>query len=235
MTTPAVNAKTATVKVEVALANATDKLRKVTVRARVEDAGGAVVAQADAMAGVLINKPVAATLALQVETPQLWNLETPNMYTLVTEVLYGSDVIDEVRTPFGIRTAEFLSETGFWLNGKNIKLKGVCLHHDGGAVGAAVPLAVWERRFKRLKALGVNAIRTAHNPPAPDFLDLCDRMGFLVMDEFFDVWRKGKHGADRSVLHDYHLYFDEWSHTDLREGILRDRNHPSVILYSPRE
>lgn len=135
-------------------------------------------------------------------------------------------MIDEVRTSFGIRLAEFRSETGFWLNGKNMKLKGVCLHHDGGAVGAAVPLDVWERRLSILRDLGVNAVRTAHNPPAPDFLDLCDRMGFLVMDEFFDCWTKGK------KTYDYHLYFKEWSHTDLREGILRDRNHPSVILYS---
>ena len=135
-------------------------------------------------------------------------------------------MLDEVTTPFGIRTAEFRSDTGFWLNGKNFKLKGVCLHHDGGAVGAAVPLAVWERRLKTLQELGVNAIRTAHNPTAPEFLDLCDRMGFLVMDEFFDCWTKAKNP------HDYHLYFKEWSHTDLRDSILRDRNHPSVILYS---
>ncbi|RYD41570.1 MAG: DUF4982 domain-containing protein, partial [Verrucomicrobiaceae bacterium] len=135
-------------------------------------------------------------------------------------------LLDEVTTPFGIRKAEFRTDTGFWLNGKNFKLKGVCLHHDGGAVGAAVPLDVWRRRLEILRSLGVNAIRTAHNPPAPEFLDLCDRMGFLVMDEFFDCWTKGKN------KHDYHLYFKEWAHKDLRDGILRDRNHPSVILYS---
>jgi beta-galactosidase len=145
---------------------------------------------------------------------------------LVTRITAGGTVLDEVTTPFGIRSAEFKSDTGFWLNGKNLKLKGVCLHHDGGAVGAAVPLAVWERRLKLLRELGVNAIRTAHNPTAPEFLDLCDKMGFLVMDEFFDCWTKGKN------KHDYHLHFKEWSHTDLRDGILRDRNHPSVILYS---
>ena len=127
---------------------------------------------------------------------------------------------------FGIREFHFDAATGFWLNGRNFKIKGVCLHHDGGAFGAAVPLGVWEERLKTLKALGVNAIRTAHNPPAPEFLDLCDRMGFLVMDEMFDCWTVAKNP------YDYHLYFNEWSQTDERDTILRDRNHPSIILYS---
>lgn len=107
-----------------------------------------------------------------------------------------------------------------------MKLKGVCLHQDGGAVGVAVPMDVWKRRLNVLHELGVNSIHTAHNPPAPEFLDLCDTMGFLVMDEFFDCWMKGKN------VQDYHLYFKEWSQSDLRDGIMRGRNHPSVILYS---
>jgi len=138
---------------------------------------------------------------------------------------WGS-MYDNVSVPFGIREFHFDAATGFWLNGKNFKIKGVCIHHDGGAFGAAVPLGVWEERLKALKSLGVNAIRTAHNPPAPELLDLCDRMGFLVMDEFFDCWTVAKNP------YDYHLYFKEWSQTDERETILRDRNHPSIILYS---
>lgn len=160
---------------------------------------------------------------IKIPHPQLWSLESPSLHSLITRITAGDTVIDEVTTPFGIRQAEFRSETGFWLNAKNLKIKGVCLHHDGGAVGAAVPLAVWERRLKTLHELGVNAIRTAHNPPAPEFLDLCDRMGLLVMDEFFDCWSQAKNPND------YHLFFKEWSHSDLRDGILRDRNHPSVI------
>ena len=178
-----------------------------------------------------------ATLAddLVVPRPKLWNLDSPNMYRLVTRIIASSDftngfgtgkVVDEIITPFGIRDAHFEADTGFWLNGKNFKIKGVCLHADGGAFGAAVPLSVWEARLKTLKSLGVNAIRTAHNPPAPEFLDLCDRLGFLVMDEFFDCWTVGKNP------YDYHLYFNEWSPIDERETILRDRNHPSVIIYS---
>ncbi|MEQ1642703.1 MAG: glycoside hydrolase family 2 TIM barrel-domain containing protein, partial [Pyrinomonadaceae bacterium] len=114
----------------------------------------------------------------------------------------------------------------FWLNGKNFKLKGACLHHDGSAFGAAVPIAVWERRLNELRKLGVNAIRTAHNPPSPDFLDLTDRMGFVVMDELFDQWTRPKNPFD------YHKDFNEWSKIDVRDTVLRDRNHPSVIMYS---
>jgi beta-galactosidase len=140
--------------------------------------------------------------------------------------------LDEEAVTFGIRDARFESETGFWLNGKNFKLLGACLHQDGGAFGSAVPVAVWEQRLTALREIGVNAIRTAHNPPDPGFLDLCDRMGFLVMDELFDCWTVGKPGLDGQALKDYHLYFNEWSKTDARDTVRRDRNHPSVILWS---
>ncbi len=138
----------------------------------------------------------------------------------------NAPVLDDNRVSFGIREYHFDAATGFWLNGRNFKIKGVCLHEEGSAFGDAIPLGVWEERLQTLKALGVNAIRTAHNPPAPEFLDLCDRMGFLVMDEFFDCWTVGKNP------YDYHLYFREWSKQDERDSIMRDRNHPSIILYS---
>src|SRR5205807_1805957 len=127
---------------------------------------------------------------------------------------------------FGVRDAHFEAATGFWLNGKNFKLKGVCVHHDGGAFGAAVPLAIWEDRLQTLKAMGANAIRTSHNPPAPEFLDLCDRLGFLVMAEAFDEWTFGK------VPEGYHKYFAEWSERDVTDFVHRDRNHPSIVLWS---
>ena len=170
-----------------------------------------------------------------INNSKLWNLDSPNLYRLATRICVpvnpgsGSGkqkIVDEIVTPFGIRDAHFEADTGFWLNGENFKIYGVCLHADGGAFGAAVPLSVWEARLQTLKSLGVNAIRTAHNPPAPEFLDLCDRLGLLVMDEMFDCWTVGKNPFD------YHLYFDQWSHPDERDAILRDRNHPSVILYS---
>ena len=161
-----------------------------------------------------------------VTNPELWNLDSPKLYRVVVKILSDSTLRDETSTTLGIRDAHFDADTGFWLNGRNFKIKGVCVHHDGGAFGAAVPLDVWQDRLATLKTLGVNAIRTAHNPPAPEFLDLCDRMGFLVMDEFFDCWTVGKN------RYDYHLYFNEWSHLDAADAIRRDRNHPSVIIWS---
>jgi beta-galactosidase len=163
---------------------------------------------------------------LEVAAPKLWSLESPALYTAVTEIWIGGEMSDRVETKFGIREFHFDADTGFWLNGKNFKIYGVALHADGGAFGAAVPLSIWESRLKTLKSVGVNAIRTAHNPPAPEFLDLCDRMGFLVMDEMFDCWTVAKNP------YDYHLYFNDWSLIDTADTVRRDRNHPSVILYS---
>ncbi len=168
---------------------------------------------------------------IAIDHPHLWDLDHPDLYSVTIGIPsndHSADrkFVDEETISFGIRQPEFKPDTGFWLNGKNIKLKGVCVHCDGGAFGAAVPDAVWERRLEALKKVGVNAIRTAHDPPSPDFLDVCDRMGFLVMDETFDCWTVGKNP------YDYHLYFRDWFTTDARDMVLRDRNHPSVILYS---
>lgn len=226
VTTPLVAEKEATVKVDTRVSNSSPKAGRITVRSEIVDSSGKALQVAESTLQSDSGKDLTLSHQLRVPHPALWDIRAPKLHTLVTTLSAGGTVIDETRTSFGIRTAEFRSESGFWLNGENLKIKGVCLHHDGGAVGAAVPLGVWQRRLSLLRELGVNAIRTAHNPPAPEFLDLCDRMGFLVMDEFFDCWTKGKNKQD------YHLYFKEWSHTDLREGILRDRNHPSVILYS---
>jgi len=149
------------------------------------------------------------------------------MYTARTLVLgEDGDVLDTVETPFGIRGIEYDPDRGFLLNGVRVKMLGVNLHHAAGPVGAAVPEAVWERRLRLLKGMGVNAIRTAHNPPAPEFLDLTDRMGFLVMDEAFDEWTHAK------VEWGYNTYFAEWAERDLRDFMTRDRNHPSVVLWS---
>ncbi|MES2923564.1 MAG: glycoside hydrolase family 2 TIM barrel-domain containing protein [Verrucomicrobiota bacterium] len=225
VTTPEATEAEGTVKIQTSIKNTSDKAGKITLRTALVGPDGKSVSTVNSEATLDPGKQSTVSQQIKVPRPALWSLESPQLHTIVTRITAGDSVLDEVTTPFGIRSAEFKSDTGFWLNGKNLKLKGVCLHHDGGAVGAAVPLAVWERRLRILQELGVNSIRTAHNPTAPEFLDLCDRMGFLVMDEFFDCWTKGKN------KHDYHLYFKEWSHTDLRDGIMRDRNHPSVILY----
>ncbi len=173
----------------------------------------------------------------------LWSPEHPRTYTIRTWVAERSnightDLIDKRDTAFGIRTFAFDPAKGFSLNGQPMKLKGVCLHHDVGALGAAVPIQVWERRLKTLKEAGCNAVRCSHNPPAPEFFDLCDRMGFLVMDEAFDEWTRGKHkwivghNVGQPGTDGYHSDFDRWADRDIGDMVLRDRNHPSIILWS---
>jgi beta-galactosidase len=164
---------------------------------------------------------------LEVAAPRLWSPETPGLYTLRSEVVDdGGRVVDVTTTTFGMRSIAYDRDRGFLLNGVPVKMKGVNLHHDGGAVGAAVPERIWEQRLEVLKAMGANAIRTSHNPPAPEFLDLCDRLGFLVMAEAFDEWTVGK------VPEGYHRYFTEWSERDVADFVRRDRNHPSIVLWS---
>jgi len=163
---------------------------------------------------------------IKLTKPELWSVEHPYLYKVVSQVLDGKKVVDEYATPIGIRYFNFDADKGFTLNGKPVKILGVCDHHDLGSLGAAINTRALERQLQMLKAMGCNGIRTSHNPPAPELLDLCDRMGFIVMDEAFDCWEKGK------VKFDYHLYFKEWHKRDLEDQILRDRNHPSVIIWS---
>jgi beta-galactosidase len=226
VSTPEVSATQATVRVQTTITNSSDTTRELALQTSLVAPDGHTVASIESSAILTNGRAETVTQQIQIASPQLWNLDSPNLYQVVTKIREGRNTLDDATTPFGIREAKFVADTGFWLNGKNFKLKGVCLHADGGAFGAAVPLGVWEQRLAALKKLGVNAIRTAHNPPAPEFLDLCDRMGLLVMDEFFDCWTVAKNP------YDYHLYFNEWSKTDERDAIRRDRNHPSVIIYS---
>ncbi|MBZ5586395.1 MAG: DUF4982 domain-containing protein [Acidobacteriia bacterium] len=227
VTLPKAAAASATVRVQTTVVNQSAAPRTVALEIAILGPDGKAAASAQVPA-----KAVAAggsadfDREIEITAPALWNLDRPALYRAAVRVRGGAATLDEESVPFGIREFHFDPDTGFWLNGRNLKIKGVCLHHDGGAVGAAVPLDVWERRLATLRRLGVNAIRTAHNPVAPEFLDLCDRMGFLVMDEMFDCWTVAKNP------YDYHLYFREWSHTDTRDTVLRDRNHPSIILYS---
>jgi beta-galactosidase len=227
VTTPHVTAEKATVRVQNEVVNQSSVARTLSVEATVVDPSGSVVHTEE---NKTLNIPAGSTLNLsldiEVKNPQRWDLDHPNLYRLVVRLRDGRQTLDDETVTFGIRDAHFEADTGFWLNGRNFKIKGVCLHHDGSAFGAAVPLRVWERRLEILRDLGVNAIRTAHNPPAPEFLDLCDRMGFLVMDELFDCWTVAKNP------YDYHLYFKEWSNIDARDTVRRDRNHPSIIVYS---
>jgi beta-galactosidase len=244
VTTPQVSSNQATVRIQTTVLNQSDAPREVTIEAALTSPDGRSLPPVRSERQTIAAGQTAVfQQELTVQHPQLWNAVSPApqtssfatqpssfisqpLYRLSTKVRSGDAVLDEASTGSGIREARFDAATGFWLNGRNLKLKGVCLHHDAGGLGAAVPLGAWERRLELLREAGCNAIRTAHNPVAPEFLDLCDRMGFLVMDELFDCWTAGKNRAD------YHLYFEEWSKSDVRDTVCRDRNHPSVVVYS---
>jgi beta-galactosidase len=227
VTTPKIEADQAVVRVQTAVVNQSDAPCEVFLQISIIAPDDKTVQTADTEPQTIAaGKSADFKKDIIVKNPQLWDLDHPVLYRAVAKVREGNSTLDNEVVSFGIRDFKFEPATGFWLNGKNFKIKGVCLHHDGGAMGAAVPLGVWERRLESLKQIGVNGIRTAHNPPAPEFLDLCDRLGLLVMDEFFDCWTVGKN------RYDYHLYFEDWSKIDAGDTIRRDRNHPSVILYS---
>ena len=227
ITTPKIAAGEATVHVAGTVANQADLSRTVSVEIAILGPNGKTVKSGDAVnVTVAAGKSADFQQDLAIPKPEIWNLDHPSLYGALLKVKAAKETLDEQVTPFGIREFHFDAATGFWLNGRNFKLKGVCLHGDGGALGTAVSLRVWERRLEQLRQIGVNAIRTAHHPPAPEFLDLCDRMGFVVMDEMFDCWTVAKNP------YDYHLFFRQWSHIDTRDTVRRDRNHPSVMLYS---
>src|SRR5262249_36025392 len=164
--------------------------------------------------------------SLTVASPQLWSLTSPTLYQVKVEVKVGGAVVDTYLAPLGFRTATFNANTGFSLNGQNMKLRGVCLHHDLGALGTAINTRAIERQLQILKAMGTNAIRTSHNPPAPEMLDIADRLGLLVMEGAFDP------GTQTKTATDYGVAFATWAQRDIQDMVRRDRNPPSVIMWS---
>ena len=176
--------------------------------------------------GKVVGKSKGLKSSITISNPKLWSCETPNIYKVRTEVKVGGKVVDTYETTTGFRDFKFDAKTGFWLNGKNFKLNGVCEHHDFGCLGAALNEDALHRKLTKLKAMGVNSIRSSHNPPAPELLNMCDTMGLIVMDESFDMWRRKK------TQNDYARFFDEWHERDLTDLVLRDRNHPSILMWS---
>lgn len=226
VTTPEVSTSKAIVSANIQIDNTSDADKNIMIQSVVVDKNGKEIKSGSVSKRVQGGASITFDQKINVSKPFLWGPETPDMYKLVTKVYEGKKVIDEQITDFGIRSIRYDAAKGFFLNEKPMKMYGACLHHDGGGVGAAVPLGVWEYRFNKLKEVGINAIRTSHNPMSPEFYDLCDRMGFLVMNENFDTWEYAKN------RHDYSNYFNEWWERDLTAMVKRDRNHPSVVLYS---
>ena len=176
--------------------------------------------------GRVVGKAMGIKSVIKVSKPKLWSCESPYIYTLRTEIVAGGKVVDTYETTTGFRTFKFDAAKGFSLNGKSMKINGVCQHHDLGCLGAAINEDALHRQLRILKEMGTNAIRCSHNPPAPELLAMCDTMGFIVMDESFDMWRR------RKTQNDYARFFDEWADRDLTDLVLRDRNHPSILMWS---
>jgi beta-galactosidase len=228
ITTPEAESSSATVAVRTTIENKLKVVNNLVLRSVVINGSGKEVAVAETPVTLASSGKTDVEQSIRVDNPELWSIETPTLYKIQTVILEGTKPVDNFSSTFGIRRIEFDKDKGFLLNGKHVKMNGVCLHHDAGCLGAAVPEQAWERRLLLLKDMGCNAIRTSHNPPAPEFLDLCDKMGFLVMDEIFDEWveKKGQVGFS------YHIFFDEWWKSDLLSMIYRDRNHPSIVIWS---
>lgn len=226
----------AKVTIETTVENVSPKNETVEVLSELYSPNGSKVAENTKEIALTNNSNGIVKQEIDLSTPELWSIENPNQYLLLTTLKKGNSILDQYETKFGVRDIRFEIETGFWLNGENVKIKGVNNHHDAGAVGAAVPLDVLYRRLLLLKEMGCNAIRTAHNPFAPEFYDLCDEMGFLVMDEVFDEWFASWPWEDYEnqgkVKHGYHKYFEDWAQRDLTDIIMRDRNHPSIFMWS---
>lgn len=226
ITTPVVSKDSAKVKIVTNIRNATNIPQTIELYSILVDADGKEVAEVNNRVNVSASQIGTSEQLLRVKQPDLWSVDKPYMYKVVTRIIQDGKVIDDYETPIGIRFFTFDKEKGFFLNGESVKIKGVCNHHDLGCLGAAVNTRAIERQLEILKDMGCNGIRTSHNPPAPELLDLCDKMGFIVMDEAFDMWRKKK------SPHDYSQFFSEWHERDLTDLIVRDRNHPSIFMWS---
>jgi beta-galactosidase len=232
VTTPEVSPAAATVKIQATMDNDSESAATVSVKNEICELA-ANGAQGEPLAslttdGVQIGpqKNQSTEAQITLKNPRLWSLEQPQRYVVVTSIEQDGKLLDQYTTPFGIRTIKFDADQGFFLNGEHVRLNGVCDHADLGALGTAINIRALERQIEILKEMGCNAIRTSHNPPAPELLDLCDRLGMLVMDESFDCWEQGKRPND------YHRLFDDWHEKDWRAELRRDRNHPSIILWS---
>jgi beta-galactosidase len=226
VTTPEVTKEKATVRLRTEVENKTGDASDVVLSSIIVDPQGTTVANAETSQRIAAGAMFEFDQQFVVTNPNLWSPDTPDLYQVVSMVKTGGKTVDEVTSPLGIRIVEFTSDRGFFLNGEHVDIKGVCLHHDFGAIGAAINTRALERQLEILRDMGANAIRTSHNPREPEFYAMCDRMGFMVMNEAFDVWEQKKLGND------YHQFFKEWHERDLTSMIRRDRNHPCVIIWS---
>ena len=240
ITTPKITKQNATVQVQIKVENNFSSDKKATLKTILVDADNNQVAEKTQQIEVAKNSSTEITQNIEIANPKLWDLENPHLYKAITSIEKNGKEIQNYTTTFGVRTIKFDAKTGFFLNGVNLKIKGVCLHHDAGLVGTAVPKGVWKRRLQILKDGGANAIRISHNPASAAFLELCDEMGFLVQDEFFDEWDNPKdkrfnQNESKStdyITRGYGEHFQKWAKKDLTNVMLSHRNHPSIFQWS---
>ncbi|WP_139955941.1 beta-galactosidase GalB [Flavicella sediminum] len=226
ITTPKVTKEKASVSIETKISNKLNKNTSVTLETVITNPNGETVANDSKKLTLSKNSTEKAAIHVTLNNPALWDLDTPVQYTATSTVLVNGNISDVYKTNFGIRSIEFSKENGFLLNGNKVELNGVCMHHDQGPLGSAINFRAKQRQMQIMKSMGVNALRTSHNPPSPEILKACDELGIVVIVEAFDEWKIGK------VENGYHTYFDQWHEKDLRDMIKRDRNHPSVIMWS---
>ena len=226
VTTPEVNEQSASVLMQTKVSNDSKSSAAVNLITIIQDANGREVARAAERNVAAKGSHAEVSQTLKVSAPMFWSDDRPYLYKVISQLEQGGRVVDRYETPLGIRTFRFDVEKGFFLNGKPLKIRGTCNHHDLGSLGTAVNTRALERQLELLKGMGVNGLRTSHNPPAPELLEIADRLGFIVMDEAFDMWKIEK------TKYDYHLDWDEWHKRDLEDMVLRDRNHPSVFIWS---
>lgn len=226
VTTPEVSKDKAVVKIATEVRNSTGAEADVVVRSHVLNAKGKAVQTAESKLRLPANELRNVEQSVEVKAPKLWSPDSPELYSAEVEIVAAGKTLDKTSTSFGIRKIEVDATNGFRLNGQILKLKGGCVHHDNGPLGSATIDRAEERRVELMKANGFNSIRTSHNPPSPAFLDACDRLGILVIDEAFDCWNEAKNPQD------YHLYFRDWAQRDIAAMVRRDRNHPCVIMWS---
>lgn len=228
ITTPSISQERATVNVKTSISNYSNQAKTIEVKTILYTPNNEPIAEEKKETRLEAGTSIVIEQDININNPEIWNLDTPAIYEAVSQLIINGELIDDAVNTFGIRKMHFEAATGFYLNDKNIKIQGVCLHHDGGAFGSAVPLALWADRLAKLKSIGVNGIRCAHNPFAAEFYDLCDRMGMLVMDESLDTWTAIKNHS----RYGYQTLFEENWEKDTRTMILKSRNHPSIFIYS---
>jgi len=226
VTTPEVSSEKATVLIKTKIKNETASEKNMVIKTTIEKANAVVTGDNQLKLELPANSEKEIIQSLTVVKPSLWTPENPTLYQAHVQIVENNKVIDETKTDVGIRSIKFTTDKGFQLNGVTLKLNGGCVHHDNGCLGAAAYDRAEERRVELLKAAGFNAVRTSHNPPSEAFLNACDRLGLMVIDEAFDGWKEQKN------KNDYSLYFNDWWKQDLESMVLRDRNHPSVIMWS---